>query len=87
MSCPNCDLAAVRADHPGYTANCRECLARGIANGPEFWRSRQDGAMRPEYVSALKSIWGEDWEAGNAAVKPAHVRLRALRTSLQGALL
>jgi len=87
MTCPNCDRAAVRADWPGYTANCRECLARGIANGPEYWRCRADGAMRPEYVAALKGIWGEEWKDGHAAVKKADERLRAMRESLQGALL
>lgn len=87
MTCPNCTKAAVRADWPGYTANCRECLARGIANGPEFWRSRQDGTLRPEYKAALQTIWGDDWKAGHEAVKRAAARLLDLRTSPQGALL
>ncbi|WP_445286554.1 hypothetical protein [Variovorax atrisoli] len=87
MSCPNCNKAAVRADWPGYTANCRECLARGIANGPEYWRSRQDGTLRDEYKAALRTIWGDDWKAGHNAVKTAAARMDALRTSPQGALL
>ncbi|WP_398498569.1 hypothetical protein [Variovorax sp.] len=87
MNCPNCDAAATRADHPGYTANCRECLTRGIANGPQYWRSRQDGTLREEYKAALRSIWGEDWRGGHAAVKAAAARLEQLRTSPQGALL
>lgn len=86
-SCPNCDKAASRADWPGFTANCKECLLRGIAHGPEFWRSRQDGTLRPEYIAALKNIWGDDWKTGHEAVKKVDARLRALRTSAQGALL
>lgn len=87
MSCPNCDRAVIRADWPGYTANCRECMARGIANGPDFWRSRKDGTLLPAYVAALKNIWGEDWKDGHAAVKTAAGRLTALRECQQGALL
>jgi len=87
MKCPNCDRAAARADWPGYTANCRGCMARGIANGPEFWRSRQDGSLRPEYVAALRTIWGDDWKDGHEAVKAAAARLAALRKSPQEALL
>jgi len=87
MTCPNCDKAATRADWPGYTANCRECLARGIANGPEYWRSRQDGSLREEYKAALRNIWGADWKKGHDAVKLAAQRLDQQRTSPQGALL
>lgn len=86
MTCPNCSRAAIRADWPGYTANCRECMARGIANGPDFWRSRQDGTLRPEYSAALRSIWGEDWRAGHEAVKLAAARLKELHTAPQEVL-
>jgi hypothetical protein len=87
MTCPNCDRAATRADWPGYTANCKECMARGIANGPEFWRSRKDGTLRPEYTAALRTIWGDDWKTGHEAVKTAAARLQALCNSPQETLL
>lgn len=87
MTCPNCSKAAIRADWPGYTANCRECTARGIANGPHFWRSRRDGALRPEYSAALRTIWGDDWKTGHEAVKLAAARLEKLRAASKEAFL
>lgn len=87
MTCPNCDKAATRADWPFYTADCRGCIARGIANGPEYWRSCQDGKLTADYKTSLRTVWGEDWKTGHDAVKAAAARLEAMRTSTQGALL
>lgn len=79
MTCPNCIQAESRAEWPGYTASCRACMARGIANGPEFHRARADGTLTPSYTSALYSIWGEDWKAGHTEVKAWAERLRQAR--------
>ena len=87
MTCPNCDKAAARADWPCYTADCRDCLARELANGPWFWHSNNEGKLRAEYKASLRDLWGDDWKAGHEAVKAAAARLEALRTSTQGALL
>jgi len=82
MTCPNCTEAARRPEWPGYTAACKGCAARGIANGPEFHRSRKDGSLTPSYTSALYSIWGEDWRAGHEAVKAAAEKLRQARETV-----
>jgi hypothetical protein len=79
MTCPNCARAELRADWPGYTANCKPCMARGIAHGPDFWKSGKDGKLTPSYMAGLRSIWGEDWKSGHEQVKAAAERLRQAR--------
>lgn len=77
MTCPNCIQAEARADWPGYTASCRTCMARGIAHGPDFWKSGKDGSLTASYKAGLRLIWGDEWlTVGHEAVKAAAAALK-----------
>lgn len=82
MTCPNCTEAAKRPEWPGYTDKCLGCTARGIANGPDFWKANRDGTMNPAYLAALRSTWGPDWRPGHEAVKAAAEKLRQARETV-----
>ncbi|MBF5006864.1 hypothetical protein [Diaphorobacter caeni] len=50
-----------------------------MANGLEFFKSKQSGKSTPAYRAAIVTLLGEDWEAGHREVKAEHQRLLSLR--------
>lgn len=79
MTCPNCHAAETDPHWPGYTAQCRGCQVRALANGPAFFDSARAAQLTPAYRTALQTLLGDDWQAGHAEVKAEHARLQTLK--------
>lgn len=71
MTCPNCEMAKAQPNWPCFTAGCIPCVARDLAQGPEFFYSRQWQHLTPAYKALLKANWPEDFRAGHELVKEA----------------
>ena len=84
MTCENCTHALAKPHWPGYTAGCRGCTVRALANSPAFFAATQAAAMTPSYRAALQTMFGEGWHAAHEEVKAEHARLLALRTKSKG---
>lgn len=54
MTCPDCQAAAADRLHGGYRSGCKDCQARDIAGGPDFFRCRAAGKQDKEYRALLK---------------------------------
>lgn len=80
MTCENCTHAVAKPHWPGYTAACRGCTVRALANSPAFFTATQAAAMTPSYRSALQSLFGEEWQDAHQEVKAEAERLKKLRT-------
>ena len=78
MTCPDCQSAQTELHWGGYHAKCEGCQVRMLANGPGFWDAKRVGRMVPSYQTALKTVFGKDWEAAHIKVKAEHKRLRVL---------
>lgn len=75
MSCWGC--TEFEAGHTGsYSAGCRECGARALAQSHEHFESAQAGAMTPRYRSALQRVFGAEWKRGHERVKAWSERLK-----------
>lgn len=77
MSCWGCDdFEAGRSRH-SFTAECRECRARALAQGPAFHARNQDAYAARLYREALKAMLGPDWKAGHESVKAWRAKIAA----------
>ena len=79
MTCPDCQAAQTRADHPIYRANCRGCAVRGLANSIQFFRAEKAGRLVPEYQKALQAAFGDGWKQAHQDIKAEATRIKALR--------
>lgn len=61
--CDACDLAEQNPQTGRYNADCDECHARAIACGMEAFEASKCGRVTPRLKSALRRIWGENWES------------------------
>lgn len=67
--CPDCQRAETNPRTARFTATCRECTARSLAQSPAFFDSARSEALTPTYRSALQFFFGGDWKAGHEMVK------------------
>lgn len=68
-ACPSCAIAERNPLSGEFHSGCKECSARMMADGMPFFRSAARGRMVPEYIAALRSVWGEDYLAGHKRVR------------------
>lgn len=81
-TCPDCTAAATNKHWGGYHAGCQGCAVRALASGFEFYGAKTAGRMVPAYSQALKTIFGDDWQAGHERVKAEHARLALMRAAV-----
>jgi hypothetical protein len=48
-----------------FTAFCPECSARSLAQSPSFFDSERDGRLTKTYQTALRYVYGDNWQAGH----------------------
>jgi len=69
---PDCEACAEAETNPRtgmFRAECIECSARALAQGPQHFLSQKAKRILPEYHAALQSVFGEKWREGHDAVK------------------
>lgn len=74
-ACWGCEQFKV-GSRGSYSADCKECAARSLAQSPEHFESAQAGAMTPRYRSALQRVFGVEWKQGHERVKAWSERLK-----------
>jgi hypothetical protein len=79
MTCESCKAAELDPLTGLYDADCKSCSARSLAHSPAWAEARMAGRITPWYESALRAVWGDDWEAGHFAVKAWVKRIYAAR--------
>lgn len=67
--CDQCDCAERNPHHGGVLASCKQCQARMIAHGPDYWSSERAGKLEPAYRAVLQSTFGESWQEWHETVK------------------
>lgn len=69
MICHQC-ISAERDPQIGvFNSYCKECTARHLAQGLEFWNSQRAGRLTLEYRVALERSFGTEWELWHGRVK------------------
>lgn len=68
-SCNECTKAAADPYTGVYSMDCDDCYARLLANSPGFHASMGAMKFRRDYLDALKSRWGANWETGHRIVR------------------
>ena len=81
MTCPDCTAAQTNANWGGYHAKCPECKVRALASGMAFFAAKTERRITPAYRAALRTLFGEDADAGHLRVKEEFERISALRNS------
>ena len=79
FDCHYCAMARERWDWPMYFRTCRGCAIRALANGLEFFNSREAGRMLPAYQQSLRANFGDAWQEAHEEVKAEFERVQALR--------
>ncbi len=69
MNCTACEAFQKNKLTGSYRADCLECQARSIAQGPLFWESARLGNISQAYRKVLDRTFHGDWMAGHARVK------------------
>ena len=69
MTCKACDDFARSPISGMYFANCMDCQARMLSQGPWFREAMEAEALTPRYRSALQSVFGEEWKTGHQMVR------------------
>ena len=76
MNCQQC-ISAERDPQIGlFNAGCKECLARHLAHGYEFWESQRERRITARYRYALSIAFGDGWEVGHLRVKAWAKRIK-----------
>lgn len=52
-----------------FTAHCESCKARALAVTGAHLASKTAGKMTTDYLSALKAMFGQEWEPGALQVR------------------
>lgn len=71
--CQDCKRAAVEPWH-GFMATCKQCTARGLARGPDFFRVRNEGRLDNAYLDRLQALGLTHLEVKQAAAEDAMQR-------------
>lgn len=79
--CPNCAAAQTDANWGGYHAKCQGCQVRALASGMEFFTSKAERRITSAYRASLRTLFGDDADAGHARVKEEFDRIGALRNA------
>ena len=69
MTCPACKIASSNVLTGHFNADCLECQARFIAQGPLFAASQAAGKLLAAYKAQLQSAAGIEWESFHQRVK------------------
>jgi len=69
MTCWGCSKAEENPQTGAYSAGCKECTARALAQSPAYDTSRRAGRFTAEYKRVLTVAFGDDWQAGHEQVK------------------
>lgn len=75
--CEPCSIAKVNARTGHYSANCRACKARALAQAPQFFESIAAEAITPAYRDSLQAAFGAGWKEAHAEVRAWHERITA----------
>jgi hypothetical protein len=78
VSCQNCAEAADKRWH-GFTADCIGCRTRALAVGLDRFHSMQAKKITPDYETALRWVFGDDWKEGALAVRAEAERIKGLQ--------
>lgn len=81
MTCPDCTAAQTNPDWGGYHAKCQGCQVRALASGMGFFAAKTDRRITPAYRAALRTLFGDDADAGHLRVKEEYERIGALRNA------
>lgn len=54
--CPSCSQAAQVPDCGLFTVSCRQCTARAVSRGPDFFASKQRGTQTRDYRELLERM-------------------------------
>ena len=80
VMCEACLRAAVNPQTGRYTAQCRECEARSLANTPAYSIAARADAITVGYRDALMTVFGQDhWRSGHVRVKYWAEKIEAAR--------
>lgn len=79
--CPDCTAAQTDANWGGYRARCQGCQVRALASGMAFFTSKAERRITPAYRAALRTLFGDDADAGHLRVKEEFDRICALRNA------
>lgn len=82
IPCPSCADAEVNPLSGHFSANCKECSARAIAGGPDFYEVSKARAVTPEYARLMKNVFGEEWKSSHERVKAWAQRMAEARVIL-----
>lgn len=70
MTCQSCTEAESNPLTPSFHAGCKECAARALAGGPQFWQaSKAKDIAAGGYRDALQSIFGDGWQQWHTKVR------------------
>ena len=68
----NCPACLIASDYPKtghYIVDCPECTARAMAQAPMFYSATKMHKRTPEYIVALKILFGTEHEYAHERVK------------------
>jgi hypothetical protein len=77
--CDACEHAEHRPAHSMFRASCKQCQARQLAHGQDYWQSERAKELTPQYRQALKSTFGDQWPQWHEAVKVWAKRIKETR--------
>ena len=60
--CEPCTIASTDPRTGYYGVGCKECAARALAGGPDYWESSKARKLTPGYRHALEAVFGDGWE-------------------------
>jgi hypothetical protein len=84
MSCPDCQAATQRS-HWEFRADCKGCIARGVARAPHFRRCRDQQALDRAYRQHLEQAGVTHEQVKAAALADFETRAQAERQKLRRA--
>lgn len=62
-----------------FRADCKQCQARQLAHGQDYWKSERSQELTPAYRRALKSTYGDQWQQWHETVKGWAKRIKEAR--------
>lgn len=75
IDCQDCVRAEANPFTARFTASCKECSARSLAQSPAYFDSARAEAMTATYKAALRYVFGSEWQEGHARVRKWSERL------------
>lgn len=81
-SCQYDAQALTEPDFPLFTAQCRQCEIRSLAQSPIFHEAKMHNTIAGAYKAQLVKMFGAAWPEGHQVIKHEAGRIRLARATV-----